>query len=72
MGAVPVTVELLVTSVAVRDRDVIALDVLDGVGVVGVGWICVGNSDGLVVFDGVVEGELNGVSVDGNSSDGVG
>ena len=32
----------------------------------------VGNSDGLVVFDGVVEGELNGVSVDGNSSDGVG
>ena len=38
------------------------MDVLDGVGVVGVGWICVGNSDGLVVFDGVVEGELSGVS----------
>ena len=37
------------------------MDVLNGVGVVGIGWICVGNSDGLVVFDGVVEGEL-GVS----------
>ena len=34
------TSELLVTSVAVRDDDVIALDVLDGVGVVGIGWIC--------------------------------
>ena len=48
------------------------MDVLNGVGVVGIGWICVGNSDGLVVFDGVVEGELNGVSVDGNGGDGVG
>ena len=37
------------------------MDVLNGVGVIGVGWICVGNSDGLVVFDGVV-GELNTVS----------
>ena len=70
MGGVPVTSELLVTSVAVRGATSLpwmswtALASLESDGSVG--------SDGLVVFDGVVEGELNGVSVDGNSGDGVG
>jgi len=42
---------------------------LNGVGVVGSGWIVVGNGDGLVVFDGVGEGQNNGGTVDCNASD---
>ena len=46
--------------------------VLNGIGVVGAGWIGVGNGDGLIVFNGVSEGELNGGTGDGNTSDGIG
>ena len=48
------------------------MDVLNGVGVIGVGGICISNGECLVVFDGVVEGEFNGGAVDGDSGDGVG
>ena len=44
---------------------------MNGVGVVGTGWIGIGNGDRLIVFDGVGEGELNGGARDGNSGDGV-
>ncbi|MDB4625459.1 hypothetical protein OAD91_01705 [Synechococcus sp. AH-551-E19] len=44
---------------------------MNGVGVVGSGWIVVGNGDGLVVFDGVGEGQNNGGTVDCNASDGI-
>ena len=46
--------------------------VLNGIGVVGAGWIGVGNGDGLIVFNGVGERELNGGTGDGNSGDGIG
>ena len=51
---------------------VIALAVLNGIGVVGAGWIGVGNGDGLIVSNGVGERELNGVAGDGNAGDGIG
>ena len=63
--------ELLVTEVLLR-CGVIALAVLNGIGVVGAGWIGVGNGDGLIVFNGVGERELNGGTGDGNGGDGIG
>ena len=45
--------------------------VLNGVVVVGVGGIGVGNGDRLIVFDGVGEREFNGGTGDGNRGDGI-
>ena len=45
---------------------------MNGIGVVGIGRICVGNGDGLIVFNGVGECELNGGAGDGNGCDGIG
>ena len=45
---------------------------MDGVVVVGSGWIAVGNGDRLLVFDGVGEGEFNGGAGDGNRGNGIG
>ena len=56
----------------VQVRGVIAFVVLNGVAVVGAGWICVGNGDGLIVFDSVGESENDGGTGDGNASDGIG
>ena len=65
-------VALLVTEVLLSDAAVIALAVLNGIGVDLRGWIGVGNGDRLQVFDGVGECELNGVAGDGNGGDGIG
>ena len=45
---------------------------MNGVVVVGAGWIDVGNGDRLIVFDGVGECEFNGGAGDGNRGDGIG
>ena len=45
---------------------------MNGVVVVGVGGIGVGNGDRLIVFDGVGEREFNGGTGDGSRSDGIG
>ena len=45
---------------------------MNGIGVVGAGWIGVGNGDGLIVFNGVGERELNGGIRDSNGGDGIG
>ena len=45
---------------------------MDGVVVVGAGWIAVGNGDRLIDCDGVGEGECNGEAVDVNSGNGIG
>ena len=44
---------------------------MNGVVVVGAGWIGVGNGDRLIVFDGVGECEFNGGAGDGNRGDGI-
>ena len=44
---------------------------MNGVGVVGVGGICISNSDRLIVFDGVGECEFNGGADDGDGGDDV-
>ena len=44
---------------------------MNGVVVVGAGWIGVGNGDRLIVFDGVGECEFNGGTGDGNRGDGI-
>ena len=44
---------------------------MNGVVVVGAGWIGVGNGDRLIVFDGVGECEFNGGARDRNRGDGI-
>ena len=51
---------------------VIALAVLNGIGVVGTGWIGVGNGECVPAGNGPGDCQLNGGAGDGNSGDGIG